>query len=269
MQSFFNVSLYVVLGTYLILLIAFITLKSTHVKVLHFIFIPLLILHAILKLILLPKELDYTRPSNYVVFYIVFVILLATVIVIPLLFDKNKFRFDTRSISYAGICIATAFALSFIKIEFLGGSVTLASALPIILYSYMYGAKKGTFIGVIFGLLQFLQKSTIYHPIQVVIDYPLAFAGIGLSGILKDYNLKPIIKFIAGAFLGLIFRYVAHVVSGYFIFGTYAGDYGFNSPLLYSIVFNMNVLVDLAIVLAVGIFIFSSKSFVKTLDKTK
>lgn len=269
MNTIFNVVLYVLLGTYITFLVIFIATKNNHLKLLHLIFLPIFFVYAISRLIFIPIEYDYSSPSQSVLFYIVFALLVALIVVLPIIFDKSSFRFNTKTIAFAGISIATAYALSFIRIEFLGGSITLASALPIILFSYIYGAKKGVFVGMIFGVLQFIQKATIYHPIQVIIDYPVAFASIGLSGLFNEKNIKPILKFLAGAITGLFARYISHVISGYFVFGVYASYYGFTNPLLYSIVYNMNVLIDLALLIVVGVFLFSSKSFTNYLENQK
>ncbi|MBQ8537075.1 MAG: energy-coupled thiamine transporter ThiT, partial [Clostridia bacterium] len=64
-----------------------------------------------------------------------------------------------------------------------GGSVTLASMLPIMLFAAAYGVGPGLLVGAVYGLLQYLQGGWFVHPIQFVLDYPLAFAMIGLAGL--------------------------------------------------------------------------------------
>ena len=59
--------------------------------------------------------------------------------------SKGNLTFDAHSIALAGICVSLSFGLSFIKLWEMpyGGSVTLVSMLPIMIYSYTYGMKKG------------------------------------------------------------------------------------------------------------------------------
>ena len=104
---------------------------------------------------------------------------------------KDKNGFDSRSIATAGICVALSFALSYIKLFEMpqGGSVTLFSMLPIMLFSYIYGMKKGLLVGVIYGLLQAVQDPYIIHPAQFLLDYPMAFALTGFAGILTYSKL--------------------------------------------------------------------------------
>ncbi|MBQ5926854.1 MAG: energy-coupled thiamine transporter ThiT, partial [Clostridia bacterium] len=106
-------------------------------------------------------------------------------VVVALAFtDKRKIDFDSRSVAYAGICSAMSFALSYIKLWDMpqGGSVTLVSLLPVMLYGYIFGAKKGVFVGLCYGLLQAVQDPWIIHPAQMLLDYPVAFSAVGLAG---------------------------------------------------------------------------------------
>ena len=98
---------------------------------------------------------------------------------------KDKKGFDTKAISYAAVCIALSFALSYLRFVQLpqGGSITPASLLPIMVYAYMFGVKKGIFAGFIYGILQAVQDPYIIHPAQFLLDYPIAFAFVGL----RDY----------------------------------------------------------------------------------
>ena len=56
---------------------------------------------------------------------------------------KDKKGFDSKSISYAAVCIALSFALSYISPIHMpqGGSVTIGSLVPLMIYSYMFGTK--------------------------------------------------------------------------------------------------------------------------------
>ena len=211
-----------------------------------------------------------TGKLNSPALYISTVLLVAAAIAIAFVIDrKDKSGFDTRSIAFAGISVALSFTLSYVKLWEMpqGGSVTLASMLPIMIFAYVYGAKKGILIGFIYGLLQAVQDPYIIHPAQFFLDYPVAFGLIGFAGALRNVKALdkiPQVKFALSALIGATLRFAAHVLSGVFAFGAYAGDQNF---LLYSLAYNSFVFVDLAIVIVVGAILFSSKGFVTEMNR--
>ena len=83
------------------------------------------------------------------------------IVVISLIRYKGtgeKFAFNTRDIAYGAICLAMSYALSFVGLRFpLGGTITLASILPISIYCYYFGLRKGAIICAVFMLLQLTQ----------------------------------------------------------------------------------------------------------------
>lgn len=194
------------------------------------------------------------------------------VVIIALAFilgRKDKKGFDTRTISYAAVCIAMSFALSYIKMWEMpqGGSITLASLLPLMIFSYMFGVKKGVFAGMIYGILQAIQDPWLIHPAQFLLDYPVAFAAIGLAGIfrsVKAFENKPQIAFALGGIVASLLRFLSHILSGVFAFSEYAGD---QNPWIYSMGYNSFVFIDIAIVIVVGVIVFSSKSFMTYVNK--
>ena len=214
----------------------------------------------------------YTEDGklNSPALYISTVLLVAAAIAIAFVIDrKDKSGFDTRSIAFAGISVALSFTLSYVKLWEMpqGGSVTLASMLPIMIFAYVYGAKKGILIGFIYGILQAVQDPYIIHPAQFFLDYPVAFGLIGFTGALRNVNFLeklPQVKFAISALIGATLRFAAHVLSGVFAFGADAGDQNF---LVYSLGYNSFVFVDLAIVIVVGAILFSSKGFVAEMNR--
>ena len=166
--------------------------------------------------------------SENALLYVTSVLLIGVLLFISFFFGrKDKKGFDSKSISYAAICIAMSFALSYLKIFEMpqGGSVTIASLLPLMIYSYMFGVKKGIFAGFIYGILQAVQDPWIVHPAQFLLDYPVAFACIGVSGIFsktKKLERFPQIQIGLGAILASVLRYACHILSGVFAFSEYA-----------------------------------------------
>lgn len=212
--------------------------------------------------------------------YISAAVLAAGMVLLALFADKSKRPFDSRTISFAAVCVALSFALSYVRIFKMpmGGSITFASTLPLMLFSYMFGTKKGLLAGVIYGMLQAVQDTYILHPAQFLLDYPIAFAGIGLAGCIRGFNLfknNPRAQFALGATIAGILRFVSHLFSGVFAFGSfgawYAADYGIEAltnPWVYSLLYQtMYVIPDLIIVLVVGSILFSSRSFVKQIER--
>ncbi|MBO5328817.1 MAG: energy-coupled thiamine transporter ThiT [Clostridia bacterium] len=202
--------------------------------------------------------------------YVFSALILVAIAAIAFFFGKTEQKdFDSKTIAFAAICIAMSFALSYVRVVKLpqGGSITIASLLPIMLFSYMFGVRKGVFVGFIYGLLQAIQDPWLVHPAQFLLDYPVAFAAIGVAGAfanVKALEKLPQVKFALGAVLAGVLRFVSHIFSGVFAFSEYAA--GVN-PWAYSLGYNSFVFVDLAIVIVAGVLLFSSKSFNVTAKK--
>ncbi len=211
---------------------------------------------------------------NTIGLYVSVALLIAVIIVLAFVFGrKDKKGFDTKAIAYAAICIAMSFALSYLRIVKMpqGGSITIASLLPLMIYSYMFGTKKGVFAGMIYGMLQAIQDPYILHPAQFLLDYPVAFAAIGLSGMFAKVSALdkyPQLQFALGAVVGGVGRFIVHFFSGIFAFGAFSGSSEMSEIVLYSLGYQAAyVLPDIAIVVVVGVFVFSSKNFVKQVRK--
>lgn len=143
-------------------------------------------------------------------------------------------KMSTRILVEAGVFIALAQILSFIKYEMpYGGSITLGSMVPIIIFSIRWGTKRGILVGLVHGFLQFaLGTHFSLHPLGVFLDYIFAFGCLGLAGIFKK-NLFSIISSTALAMLG---RFAFHFLSGIILWYTYAPE-GMNI-YLYSLIYN-------------------------------
>lgn len=146
---------------------------------------------------------------------------------------------NTKRIAVSALCVALAFVTSNIKLFQmpLGGSVTLLSMLFICLVGYFYGFRTGIIVGVVYGLLQLVIKPEFYTVWQVIVDYPLAFGALGLSGL--GYHFEKKHKYgalLLGYLLGVFGRYVFAFISGWIFFGSYAPK-GWN-PIPYSLAYN-------------------------------
>lgn len=217
---------------------------------------------------------EFLTKEENIWLYVSAILVVAVIIALAFVFGRDKKNgFDTKSISYAAVCIAMSFALSYIKFFELpqGGSLTLASLVPLMLYSYMFGTKKGVLAGLVYGVLQALQDPWIIHPAQFLLDYPVAFSAIGLAGMFADFKALdklPQVKFTLGAIVASLLRFVSHVLSGVFAFNSFAQENGINE-WVYSLGYNSFVFADIAIAIAVGVIIFCSKTFIKQVDRVR
>jgi thiamine transporter len=144
--------------------------------------------------------------------------------------NENKQVFSTKIIAEVVVFVALATVLSYIKIFSLpqGGSVTAASMVPILWLAIRRGPKVGLFAATVYGIVQ-LVDSFVVHPAQLLLDYPIAFGMLGLAGF---FQKRPFL----GVTIGIMGRFLAHFISGFIFFSTYAPE-GMN-PIIYSAVYN-------------------------------
>ncbi|MEG1756345.1 MAG: energy-coupled thiamine transporter ThiT [Clostridia bacterium] len=167
----------------------------------------------------------------------------------------NATNSKTKVLVYGALCIALSFALSYVKLFSMpfGGSVTLCSMLPLMFYAYRFGTPAGLLAGLAYGVLQFLQEPIVYHWAQVLLDYPLAFTMLGLTGITRskaDLNQGAAWRLPLGMLIACVGRLVFHVISAILFFAEYAPE-GM-SPWLYAFLYNGGFLgADLLICLLV------------------
>nr|WP_317378669.1 energy-coupled thiamine transporter ThiT [uncultured Faecalimonas sp.] len=171
--------------------------------------------------------------------YVAVALILVVLIVVAALAAKRekkeaREKIGTKQLVVCAMAVALAMVASMLKIYSFpfGGSVTLFSMLFICFVGYLYGPATGMLTGAAYGILQLLIEPYIYFPIQVLVDYPLAFGALGLSGCFSR-SKHGLVK---GYLLGVFGRYVFTVISGWLFFGEYAWD-GW-AALPYSLVYN-------------------------------
>jgi thiamine transporter len=185
--------------------------------------------------------------------YIAVILLLAVVFLGFQFFTKSNQttpHMRTQRLVYCAGAMALSLVTSFIKFASLpfGGSITLFSMLFICLIGYVFGLRTGIMTGVAYGILQFIMGPYIYAPIQVLLDYPLAFGALGLSGLFRNKKNG----LVAGYIIGVIGRYVFHVISGYIFFASYAPE-GTNS-MIYTLVYNATYILPELIVTIIVLY---------------
>lgn len=116
-----------------------------------------------------------------------------------------------------------------------GGSVSIAMV-PIFLMSYKHGLKGGLLIGLLVGSIQILWGYMV-HPVQVLLDYTLAYGVLGLAGIAKRFfsenNLKNNIVIIVSILIVCFLRLICHVISGVVFYATpFWGSVAYNASFI-------------------------------------
>ena len=156
---------------------------------------------------------------------------------------------DTRVLTEAALAIALAFVLGFIKVFKMpyGGSISL-EMVPLILLALRQGPWVGLVSGAVYGVLNLISDPALFHPIQVLLDYPVAFGVLGLAGLFRPTVRGAII----GATVAVVARFVCHFVSGVVFFAAYAPE-GWN-PYVYSFVYNAAYLIP-SLAIAIGVVV--------------
>jgi thiamine transporter len=145
-------------------------------------------------------------------------------------------KIQTKIIAEIAVVVALSYALNLIVLFRMpqGGSVTVVSMVPILWLALRRGTKIGVLAGVIFGLVDLMPTPFVVHPVQFLLDYPLAFGSLGLAGLFQKHP-------IAGVVTGIFGRFVCHFVSGVVFFAMYTPA-GMN-PVVYSAIYNGSYLV--------------------------
>ena len=148
---------------------------------------------------------------------------------------QTKGRNNLHQLVLCAVLIALATVLGMIKLLDLpyGGSITLMSMLAATLCGYYCGTAKGIVACMALGLINLILGSSIIHPVQVILDYFLAFGLLGVSGLTsnKKHGLT------TGYIIGVTARFICSFLSGFIFFAEYAPE-GMN-PIWYSFVYNI------------------------------
>ena len=162
---------------------------------------------------------------------------------------------NTRILAEISVTVALSVILNQIRIFALpqGGSITLGSMIPVLLIAYRRGVLVGVFTGTVFGLVQMVIEGYIYYPLQIILDYPLAFGVLGIAGLFKKHP-------IVGVVVALTGRFLAHFVSGVAFFAEYAPvEMG---PMVYSAVYNGSYMVPEIIISGIIIYILIRRNLI-------
>lgn len=139
--------------------------------------------------------------------------------------QKNNNLFQ---LALCAVLIALATVLGMVKVFSLpaGGAITLFSMLAAALCGYYCGAAKGLIACFALGLLNFILDPYVVHPMQVALDYFLAYGALGLSGLFSNMKNGLTIGYI----VGVTGRFICSFLSGVIFFAEYAPE-GMNATL--------------------------------------
>ena len=164
------------------------------------------------------------------------------------------------TVSAVMLALSTVLAVVCALIPFLnlpfGGGFTVASMLPIIIVSYMYGVRWGFFTAFTYSVIQILMDlslgtnaSTIlalFTPSSddymglvaaiaiLALDYLVAYTILGIGGIFRDRVENNTVALCLGSVVALSARYLVHIVSGYIFYGAWA-EWFFSQEGFYAI----------------------------------
>ena len=161
------------------------------------------------------------------------------------------------TVSAVMLALATVLAIVCEFIPFLnlpfGGGFTVASMLPIVIVSYMYGIRWGLFTSFVYSCIQvmvslimgktvlalFTPSSDDYMGLWaaiaiIVIDYFVAYTILGTGGIFRRVVNNTALSLVLGVVFALTLRYVCHVISGYIFYGAWA-EWFFSQEGFYAI----------------------------------
>lgn len=164
----------------------------------------------------------------------------------------------TRIIAEVGLAVALATVLNFLAarlpINIAGGSISL-TMLPIMVVALRRGPVAGILAGALFGTIDLILEPYIVHWAQVLLDYPVPYALVGLAGfgspayrkwLARDRDDRASIVAIVWMVVGVFGRFMAHFASGVIFFRdmTPAGM----DPYWYSFLYNISYVGPAAII---------------------
>jgi len=135
-----------------------------------------------------------------------------------------------------------------------GGSVSAAGMVPLLWFSLRRGLRSGLEASTIYGLIHMaLPGSYIVDPVQALLDYPIAFAALGLAGIFRKYPLL-------GVGVGIFGRFLAHFASGVWFFSAYAP--AGTHPMVYSGIYNGGYLIIELVISVIIIYLLVKRNLI-------
>lgn len=144
-----------------------------------------------------------------------------------------------------------------------GGSITLASMVPIIATSIILGSKWGVVCGFVFSIIQMMTgfyppptQTLLNFVLVVLLDYVIAFGVLGFAGaFFRIFGRKVWAVALSGVIVTFL-RYICHILSGILIWGVYAEEG--QTVLAYSITYNGSYMIPEIIITGIVLSLISN-----------
>jgi thiamine transporter len=163
----------------------------------------------------------------------------------------------TQVLVEIALCVALAAVLKLWHIRLpwniAGGDISL-SMLPIFVLALRRGAMPALAAGLMFGIIDYFYEPYFVAPIQLLLDYPVAYAALALTGLgsaawkraTANGNVAAATAVATAAMAaGSAGRFLSHFVSGVVFFGSNAPA---GQPVaVYSAIYNLSYVVPSAI----------------------
>ncbi len=170
------------------------------------------------------------------------------------------------------VMVAFATVLSFLKIVQFpwGGSITVLSMLPIVVFALRYGVKSGFAVSFVYSLIQLGQGILMEGLLGwgltptaliacILLDYIGAFSVLCLAG---SFGNKKIGAILGGTVLVMVLRFALHYISGVAIFHSFGelwDGFSTNNTWLYSLLYNGAYMLPETVFTALGaLFLFKT-----------
>ena len=175
---------------------------------------------------------------------------------------KNK---RVQMLCEGALSIAIAVVLSYVKLDVgpSGGSIN-ATMIPLILFAIRWGWGWGMGVGLVFGTLKyFLGEGIVINWISIIFDYSVAYAFVGLAGVLK----RKVNWAWLAALIGCVARFVIHYLSGVTVYAEWMPEeflgLTMTTPFFYSALYNLFYMLPSTVISVVGVFALSKVSAIR------
>jgi len=158
--------------------------------------------------------------------------------------DREK----RKLIAEAGVFLALSIVLEYVTLFIprlpQGGKIISLGMIPLLTFAILRGGIPGMTMGFAMGIIFYFVDPFFLHPLQYILDYPIAFSLVGVAGFIAQEGEKWIYAAIP---TGLFLRFLAHFASGVIFFKAYMPE-GFKNIYLYSAAYNAAFIIPTAIV---------------------
>lgn len=167
----------------------------------------------------------------------------------------------TTSAIFIALSVVLVFLSKMIPAPWMqGGSVTLASMVPVIMISLVLDVKWGLLSALAFSLIQMMTgfsppptQNFLCFTLVVLLDYVLAFGALGFTGgFYRLFGKKSWAIPVSGTFV-CVLRYLCHILSGVLIWGVYAPEG--QSVLIYSVLYNGSYMLPETVITVVVLYL--------------